>query len=171
MTQEQYQEAADYWKKKDAEAVKMDKDLLLKKIEMYMEAHNTCALATGCGDFIRCTPIEYSYHDGSLWMFSEGGQKFIGLSRNKNVSIAIFDAYNGFGQLNGMQISGTAEIVEPFSDEYNAHAKRKGINPEALKKLPFTMNLIKIKPTHIDYLCSDLKKDGYDSRQALDLQA
>ena len=169
MTHEQYQDAANYWKKKDAEAVKMNESLLLAKITKFIEAHNTCALATGHGDFVRCTPIEYTYHDDSFWMFSEGGQKFTGLEYNKNVSIAIYDAYKGFGQLNGMQISGTAEVVEPFSDEYNAHAKTKGINTEALKKLPFIMNLIKVKPTHIDYLCSDFKKEGYDSRQAVDL--
>ena len=28
---------------------------------------------------MRCTPIEYSFHDGKFWMFSEGGEKFIGL--------------------------------------------------------------------------------------------
>lgn len=169
MTHEQYQEAAEYWKKKDLSAVKMDKNAILKAAEKFIETHNTCALATGYGEFVRCTPIEYSFHDGCFWMFSEGGQKFVGLEHNKNVSIAIYDEYKGFGRLNGMQVGGTAEIVEPFSEEYNAHAKVKGIGTEALKKLPFIMNLIRIKPTHIDYLCSEFKKDGFDSRQSVDL--
>lgn len=30
-------------------------------------------------------------------MFSEGGEKFIGLEKNANVSLAIFDKYDGFG--------------------------------------------------------------------------
>ena len=33
-------------------------------IEDYIQRGNTCALATGAGDYVRCTPIEYSYHDG-----------------------------------------------------------------------------------------------------------
>lgn len=44
---------------------------------------------------MRCTPIEYSYHDGRFWMFSEGGEKFIGLEKNENVCLAIYDKYDG----------------------------------------------------------------------------
>ena len=42
-----------------------------------------CALAAGIGDYVRCTLLEYSYHDGQFWIFTEGGEKFIGLERNK----------------------------------------------------------------------------------------
>ena len=72
-------------------------------------------LATGTGDYVRCTPIEYSWHDGCFWMFSEGGKKFIGLEKNPNVCLAIYNKYEGFGKLHGMQVMGTAELVEPFS--------------------------------------------------------
>ena len=41
-----------------------------------------CALAAGIGDYVRCTLLEYSYHDGEFWIFTEGGEKFIGLERN-----------------------------------------------------------------------------------------
>ncbi len=37
-----------------------------------------------------------------------------------------------------------------------------------MKKLPFTMNLIKIIPMEIEFLNSDFKEDGYDSRQHYD---
>ena len=50
-----------------------------------------CALAAGIGDYVRCTLLEYSYHDGQFWIFTEGGEKFIGLERNKNVSLAVFE--------------------------------------------------------------------------------
>ena len=29
-------------------------------LEEYIRANNTCALATGAGSYVRCTPIEYS---------------------------------------------------------------------------------------------------------------
>ncbi len=77
----------------------MPKEQLKEKIEAYIQANNTCALATGAGNFIRCTPLEYSYHDEKFWIFSEGGEKFIGLCKNENVCLAIFDKYEGFGKL------------------------------------------------------------------------
>ncbi len=168
MTHEEYKAATNHWIEKDAVSKKMPADQLWVVIETYIQANNTCALATGSGSFIRCTPIEYAWHDGAFWMFSEGGQKFIGLEENKSVCLAIYDRYDGFGRLKGLQVSGTAEIVEPFSAEYIHAAEWKKIPVEALRKLPFTMNLIKIPPTEIEFLNSDFKEDGYDSRQHYD---
>ena len=165
MDHEGYKKAADHWKPIDAAAVKMPKEELLAAIEKYVLENNTCALATGSGSQIRNTPIEYTYHDGAFWLFSEGGEKFIGLEKNRNVCLAIFDKYAGFGKLKGMQVQGQAEVVEPFSDEYIKAAEFKKIPLEALKKLPEVMNLIKIVPERIDFLNSDFKKDGYGSRQ------
>lgn len=89
MTHEQFEKAADYWKNKGITAI--PKEELKKAVEEYIAANNTCALATGTGDYVRCTPIEYSYHNDKFWMFSEGGEKFIGLEKNENVCLAIFD--------------------------------------------------------------------------------
>lgn len=65
---------------------------------------------------------------------------------------------------------GRAEIIEPFSDSYNAHAEYKKIPLEALKKLEHPMNLICVTPDRIDALFSDLKKDGYSIRQTLEFE-
>ena len=59
-----YKEAASFWIDKETKEARMDRNALLAEIEKFILAHNTCALATGCGDFIRCTPIEYDYKDG-----------------------------------------------------------------------------------------------------------
>ena len=143
----------------------MDASALRTRITEYITANHTCALATGADGFIRNTPIEYSYHDGCFWMFSEGGEKFVGLEKNPNVCIAIFDKYAGFGSLKGLQVMGVASIVEPFSAEYNAHAAVKKIPLAALQKLNPPMNLIKVQSVSADFLNSDFKKDGFDSRQ------
>ena len=142
MTHEQFEQAAQYWNKK--ERIAMPKEALEQAVEKYINENNTCALATGSGDYVRCTPIEYSYHDGKFWMFSEGGEKFIGLEKNANVSLAIFDKYDGFGNLKSLQIVGRAEIIEPFSERYNAHAEYKKIPLEALKKLENPMSCVQI---------------------------
>lgn len=165
MDHEGYVRAANHWKAIDAETVKMPKEELLKKIEEYVTANNTCALATGSGNQIRNTPIEYKYRDGAFWMFSEGGEKFLGLEKNKNVCIAVFDKYAGFAKLKGLQVQGRAEIVKPFSEEYLKAAEYRKIPVEMLKKLPEPMNLLKVVPERMDFTDSDLKKAGYGVRQ------
>ena len=166
MTHEQFEKAAQYWNNK--EQVVAPEEMLKQRVYEYINANNTCALATGTGDFVRCTPIEYSFHDDKFWLFSEGGEKFIGLEKNKNVCLAIYDKYDGFGKLKSLQVMGKAEIIEPFSDIYNAHAKYKKIPIAALKKLESPMNLICVIPIKIEVLFSDLKNDGYSSRQTLE---
>lgn len=168
MTHEDYERAANHWKIKDASDEKMDRDTLLKEIEQYIKSNNTCALATGSGEFVRVTPIEYTYHDGAFWMFSEGGEKFKALEKNKNVCLAIYDKYEGFGKLKGMQVTGTAEVVDYFPEEYIAAAVYKKIPIEALRKLPEPMNLIKVAPSKIEFLSSEFKKYGCASRQRVD---
>ena len=169
MTQDQYKAAARYWEEKDAHSAKMDPAALKKAVEEYILANNTCALATGAGDFIRCTPLEYSYHDGCFWIFTEGGKKFVGLAQNSNVCIAVFDKYQGFGTLRGMQVTGSAELVEPFSQRYIDHAAYKKIPLEALKKLSSPMYLLCVRPRCVEYLSSDFKEQGCASRQTLEL--
>ena len=167
MTHEQYEKAARYWENKEQTA--MPQEALKKAVDDYIRQNNTCALATGTGDYVRCTPIEYSFHDGKFWMFSEGGKKFVGLEKNPNVCLAIYDKYDGFGNLRSLQVMGTAELIEPFSEAYNAHAAYKKIPLAALEKLLSPMNLICVTPTEIQALFSDFKKEGYSSRQTLTL--
>lgn len=166
MTHEEYQKAAEYWKKK--EQIPMPREALEQVVKAYIEVNNICALATGTGDYVRCTPIEYSFHDGKFWLFSEGGEKFIGLEQNDNVCLAIYDQYDGFHNLKSLQIMGKAQMIEPFSDEYKAHANYKKIPLAALEKLESPMNLICVSPKKIEVLFSEFKKDGYSSRQTLE---
>ena len=160
-----FKKAANYWLKKDEKSIRMNKNELLTHIEKFIMAHNTCALATGYDDFIRCTPIEYNYKEGSLWLFSEGGMKFRALENNKNVCLAIFDNYTRFGQIGGMQITGRVEIVEPWTDEYMKLLEFKKMNVERLRQLTVTLYLMKVIPTQIDFLNSEFTQLGFTSRQ------
>ena len=149
----------------------MPADELRAAIDAFLSAHNTCALATGAGDFVRCTPLEYAWRDDALWIFSEGGLKFRGLKDNKKVSVAVFEPYDGFGKLVSAQIAGTAELIDPGNPEFAAAAANKGIPATALKNLASKLHLIKVAPSRIDYLCSNLKAQGYDARQHLEYPA
>lgn len=162
-------EASEYWNNHDERSIKMERAEIKQEIEKYITSHNTCGLATGFGNFVRCTPVEYSYKDKAFWIFSEGGLKFKALCENDNVCLAIFDAYKGFDTLAGMQVIGKAEVVEMWSDEYLNMLIFKNIPPQALKNMKSNLFLIKILPTRINYLCSSFKKRGFDTRQFIEL--
>ena len=169
MNAEEYQAAANYWKQK--KRVEMPEGDLRAFVETFFAEREVCALATGTGDFVRATPLEYSYRDGAFWIFTEGGEKFVGLEKNANVSLAVFDPDPKFGSLKSVQVMGTAELVEPMSEMYVAHAEVKGIPVSALQKLADEgrpMHLLHIVPTRMDVLCSAFKKEGFDSRQVLE---
>ncbi len=163
-----YESASNHWVEKEQDSVHMEETALKERIEAFIVGHNTCALATASVDLVRNTPIEYNYVDGAFYFFSEGGLKFKGLKENKNVGIAIYEPYGGFANLKGLQVEGVACMVEPFSDEYIRIMEHKKIPVEAMKKLPQPMNLIKVVVTSYDYLDSDLKKEGFSSRQHLE---
>lgn len=165
MTDEQYEQATSFWIRKDAEAKAMDKDAIWKWIDGFLSSHKVLALATGAGDYVRCTPLEYSWHDGAFWVFTEGGLKFKALRENKRVAAAVFDANASFGELKSAQVEGRAELPEPFSEEYVQAAKFRGIPLSALEKLEEPMWLLKIVPREITCLDSGFKKNGFGSRQ------
>ena len=164
-----YDVAASYWTEKDKSSAHVDEETLKNKIDEFLKNHNTCALATATDGMVRNTPIEYNYVDGVIYLFSEGGLKFKALKENKNVSLAIFEPYEGFGKLKSIQIDAVAEMIEPFSDEYLKLLKHKNISEEWMRKMPKPLYLIKVIPKAYDYLDSDLKKDGFDNRQHLQI--
>jgi uncharacterized protein YhbP (UPF0306 family) len=114
---------------------------LLTEIEKFIKSHNTCALATGYDDKVRCTPIEYFYLKGIFYIISEGGEKFANIALNKNVALSIFDPYSGMNKLGGMQISGKAVVIEEGSEEYEKIFKYKGISSARLLNADFHSTL------------------------------
>lgn len=167
MTEEEFDEAQAFWTEKDKNSSKMAEKDVFKWAENFLESHKVLALATASGEFVRCTPLEYIWLNNALWIFSEGGLKFKALKNNKNVCASIFETNTSFSGLKSLQITGKAELVEPFSNEYLAVAEKRNIPAEALRKLSSPMWLIKIIPEEIICLNSDFKKDGFSSRQII----
>lgn len=165
MTDDQYEQAASFWERHDATEKKMPEEEVNEWINQYLNSHQVLALAVGGDNFIRCTPLEYSWHDGALWIFTEGGLKFKAIRGHKHAAAAIFDTNTSFGGLKSLQIEGKIEVVEPFSEAYVKAAAAKKIPVETLKKLPEPMWLLKLTPNEITCLNSDFKKEGYGSRQ------
>ncbi|MDO5520039.1 MAG: pyridoxamine 5'-phosphate oxidase family protein [bacterium] len=148
----------------------MPKDEFLEAVEAFLKKHNTCGLATGADHYVRCTPIEYEYENNSLYIITEGGNKFIGILKNPKVSVVVFEPYTTMAELNGLQIMGTAKLVEVNSKEYLEAFQKKGIKPETLAKLPIDMNVLKICPDSYEFLSSSFRAKGYDAKQCYSVE-
>lgn len=145
----------------------MPADILKMKIEEFLLRHNTCTLCTAHENKVRATPIEYKYLKQAIYFISEGGEKYAHIYVNPHVSIAVYENYKDFKSLAGVQISGTAMLIERFSDEYNTVMKNRGLNIENLKNMPIYLNVIKVIPNKYEVLFSDFSQEGYNVKQVL----
>lgn len=168
MTQAQFQAAARYWEEKDAGQRKAGPGPTpLRGGSLHPGQQHLAPWPQGRAPMCAAPPSNTASTMAAFWMFSEGGKKFIGLSENPNVCLTIFDGYTGFQNLHGMQVMGKAEIVEPFSQDYLAHAAYKGISLDFLKGRETPMHLIRVRPTCMECLFSDFKGLDYGPRQRL----
>jgi nitroimidazol reductase NimA-like FMN-containing flavoprotein (pyridoxamine 5'-phosphate oxidase superfamily) len=170
MTPDEFDEAARYWIEKEATSARMPREELQQAIDAFLGTRGVCALATASSDLVRCTPLEYAYRDGRFLIFSEGGLKFHALKESRNVCLAVFNPSYEFGKLESVQVTGIAEIVDPTSEEYERAAKARGFSGAVLERMRTRLHLIEVAPTRIDYLCSALKKRGFDARQWVELR-
>lgn len=154
-----------FWIEQQKTAKHMEKDAALAHIKHFIETHNTCALATGTGDFVRCTPIEYTWMDGCFYLYSEGGDKFIGLEKNANVSLAIFEYYGDKNDSHGLQVTGIAELYPPRCEMFKKVLAFKGIPYDVMKAAKVDVALIKITPRAFEMYDTDFVKAGFDVRQ------
>lgn len=148
---------------------KLEKENLYREINKFIGLHKTCALATGSGSNIRNTPIEYIYDNNNFYFITEGGQKFAGILKNPNVSIAIYDNYKAMDRLAGLQIAGKSEIIESNCSEYYDIMKKKNLSKESLMKFQVNLNIVKVYPVKFEFMNSDFSKSGYDIKQILKL--
>lgn len=154
-----------FWKEQQKTAKHMDRESALAHIQGFIKNHNTCALATGTGDYVRCTPIEYTFMDNEFYLYSEGGDKFIGLEKNKNVSLAIFEYYGDRNDSHGLQVMGKATLYPPRSEKFKEVLAFKGIPYDVMKAAKVDVALIRITPLVYEMYDTDFVKAGYDVRQ------
>ena len=77
----------------------------------------------------------------------------------------MFDPYESFATLGGLQIEGRAERIPPFSAAYLELLAFKNIPEQTLRDLPITMHMLKITPERMEFLWSGFKQLGADPRQ------
>lgn len=154
-----------FWKEQQKHARHMEREAALAHITGFIANHNTCALATGFDSFVRCTPIEYTFMDGEFYLYSEGGDKFLGLEKNKNVSLAIFEYYGDKNDSHGLQVMGEAELFPPRCELFKKVLAFKGIPYDVMKAAKVDVALIRITPQVYEMYDTDFVKAGYDVRQ------
>ncbi|HME52262.1 MAG TPA: pyridoxamine 5'-phosphate oxidase family protein [Candidatus Lokiarchaeia archaeon] len=145
-------------------------ELVKQELDAFLKSHNTCTLCTAARGMVRGTPIEYFMNGSNMYFLSEGGEKFANILLNPVVSISIYDSYQGMGKLAGVQIAGTASIVSPTSEEYNAVISARGLT-NRLAGLPFVMNLIRVTLGHAEFLYSKFTRMAFDAWQTYDFNA
>ena len=156
-----------FWIEQQKKAVHMDPEAAFAHIENFIRNHNTCGFATGYGEYIRCTPIEYTYMDGDFWFVSEGGSKFIGLEKNRNVSLAIFEYYGDVKDSHGLQVMGKAELYDCWSDEFKKLFAFKGIPFDVMKAAKVEVAVVRVIPSVFEMYDTDFVKQGFDVRQII----
>ena len=154
-----------YWAEQQKGAKHMESEKVLKHIDGFIKSHDTCALATCTGDYVRCTPMEYIYMDGEFYLYSEGGNKFICLENNLNVSVSIYEYHGDRNDSHGLQIAGRAELYPPRCELFKKVLAFVGIPYDSLKASETDAVLIKITPEMYEMYDTDFVKQGFDVRQ------
>lgn len=139
-----------------------------KLIMELLEACPLCVLATCSGNIPRASTVEFFPSGMTLYILTEGGRKIENIRRNPHVSIAIHGAFTGWSDVRGLQMSGIAEIGGKGSAifEEGLRAYRRRRNSESAL-LPGFMNVIRVKPSRIEYLDAALAAKGHAVRQTL----
>ncbi len=150
---------------RDRSQMEMPETEIRQAVEEFLQSHNTCALCTSRPGYVRSTPIEYFYKDNCLYMFSEGGEKFANLLLNPRVSVSVYDSYEGFDKLGGLQLTGEAVLIEEDHPDYEPILLFRGFSAEKFSRLSVQMNIIRIRIEKAEFLWSGFLKHGYEVRQ------
>ena len=104
-----------------------------------------------------------------MWVLTEGGLKFAALRDNSHVSAAVYEPYTGFDSMKGIQITGTAQVAEPGSgefEEYQIHRKEK---EGAGAMIPQGLYLLVIHPEKMEGVFGEFLEMGYSARQTVEM--
>lgn len=130
-------------------------------VEAILASEPFLILATGNGKNLRATTIGYTYRNGHVYAFCEGAEKFANILLNNRVALAFYR----LPEKDGLQATGTAEIVYPGTGEYRAMCDLLGRDYDRLMSLPFGLNGLDIRLDKTEYYNAELRGGGYESKQ------
>jgi len=150
-----------YYKQKNIERNLPSKDELEKEIIDYLGKKHPCSLATCGKDGIpRISVVDYMTDGLTIYILSEGGQKFQNIQGNNNVIIGIGTSTRTSLSVRGVNIWGTAEIFDDTTKEF-AHVLKlfkpiiesmiEGMGDKPLEIPKGAIHLIRVTPTKMVY--------------------
>jgi nitroimidazol reductase NimA-like FMN-containing flavoprotein (pyridoxamine 5'-phosphate oxidase superfamily) len=149
-----------YYNKVGMERKHLSKKELEEEIIDYLSKKNPCSLATCGKDGIpRISVVDYINKGLTIYIISEGGEKFKNLRENNNVAIGLGTSARTTQSVRGVNIWGIAEIFEDdtpefayalklFSPVLKAMEEEMGGPVEIPKGI---LGLIRVTPTKIVY--------------------
>jgi len=109
-------------------------DELKQEILKYIQAHNTMTLATSMGDVPWAATVFYASDDLTLYFFSAPDSRHSqNLAANPRVGVTIQEDYHDWREIKGIQLEGTATVLDSLTQKAKAMAVYARKYPEIVK--------------------------------------
>jgi nitroimidazol reductase NimA-like FMN-containing flavoprotein (pyridoxamine 5'-phosphate oxidase superfamily) len=138
----------------------LSKNDLEKEIIDYLSKKHPCSLATCGKDGVpRISVVDYVNEGLTIYIFSEGGEKFRNLKENNKVAIGIGTSVQTFRSVRGVNIWGIAEVFTEDRQEFTQGMKLfshiiKDMEKEMGKPIEIPeglLRMIRVTPTKMVY--------------------
>ena len=109
-------------------------DLLKQQVLSYLETHNTMTLGTCSGDVPWAATVFYASDDLRLYFFSVPDSRHCqNLAANSRVAVTVQEDYHDWQKIKGIQLEGTAILVDSIIEKAKAMAVYARKYPEVIK--------------------------------------
>ena len=109
-------------------------DLLKQQVLSYLETHNTMTLGTCSGDVPWAATVFYASDDLRLYFFSVPDSRHCqNLAANPRVAVTVQEDYHDWQKIKGIQLEGTAILVDSIIEKAKAMAVYARKYPEVIK--------------------------------------
>ena len=109
-------------------------DALKQQVLSYLETHNTMTLGTCSGDVPWAATVFYASDDLCLYFFSVPDSRHCqNLAVNPRVAVTVQEDYHDWQRIKGIQLEGTAILVDSIIEKAKAMAVYARKYPEVIK--------------------------------------
>ncbi len=109
-------------------------DLLKQQVLSYLETHNTMTLGTSSGDIPWAATVFYASDDLRLYFFSVPDSRHCqNLAANPRVAVTVQEDYHDWQRIKGIQLEGSAILVDSIIEKAKAMAVYARKYPEVIK--------------------------------------
>ena len=109
-------------------------DALKQQVLSYLETHNTMTLGTCSGDVPWAATVFYASDDLRLYFFSVPDSRHCqNLAVNPRVAVTVQEDYHDWQRIKGIQLEGTAILVDSIIEKAKAMAVYARKYPEVIK--------------------------------------